>query len=257
VKLAGQVCVVTGGAHGIGRALCVRFAREGASVVVADRDGAGAAEVAALANGSAAVTDVSSEAAIAELVGRTLALHGRIDLFASNAGIASSGGAEAGDSEWQRSWDVNVMAHVWAARHVLPSMLARKQGTLLATASAAGLLSSIGSAPYAVTKHAAVAFAEWLSITYGDQGIRVFCLCPQGVRTDMLAQASKEPGGQAVIASGRVLEPEEVVRGLEGGRFLILPHPEVATFMQHRASDHERWLAAMRALQSRVSAPKA
>ncbi len=258
MKLAGQVCVVTGGAHGIGRALCVRFAQEGATVVVADRDGAGAAEVAALIHGSAAATDVSREAEIAELVQTSLARHGRIDLFASNAGIASNGGAEAKDAEWQRSWEVNVMAHVWAARHVLPSMLARKQGYLLATASAAGLLSSIGSAPYAVTKHAAVAFAEWLSITHGDQGIRVSCLCPQGVRTDMLAQVSKEPGGQAVIASGRVLEPEEVadavVRGLADERFLILPHPEVATFMQHRASDHERWLSAMRSLQRRVGA---
>ncbi len=137
-------------------------------------------------------------------------------------------------------------------------MLARKEGYLLATASAAGLLTSIGSAPYAVTKHAAVAFAEWLAITYGEQGIRVSCLCPQGVRTDRLAQASAEPGGQAVIASGPVLEPEEVaeatVRGLEGERFLILPHPEVATFMQRRAQDHERWLAAMRGLQRKVMA---
>jgi len=258
VKLAGKVCVVTGGAHGIGRALCLRFAQEGATVVVADRDGKGAAEVAAMVSGSAAATDVSREAEIARLVQSTLAERGRVDLFVSNAGVAASGGPEAPDGEWQRSWDVNLMAHVWAARHVLPSMLARKEGYLLATASAAGLLTSIGSAPYAVTKHAAVAFAEWLAITYGEQGIRVSCLCPQGVRTDMLAQASAEPGGQAVIASGPVLEPEEVaeatVRGLEGERFLILPHPEVATFMQRRAQDHERWLAAMRGLQRKVMA---
>jgi len=149
------------------------------------------------------------------------------------------------------------MAHVWAARHVLPSMLLRKEGYLLTTASAAGLLSSIGSAPYAVTKHGAVAFAEWLAITYGDQGIRVSCLCPQGVRTEMLAQTATEPGGKAVIASGRVLEPEEVaeatVRGILDERFLILPHPEVAAFMRHKAADHERWLAAMRRLQREVA----
>jgi NAD(P)-dependent dehydrogenase (short-subunit alcohol dehydrogenase family) len=257
VNLAGKVCVVTGAARGIGRALCVRFAKEGAAIVAADRDAAGAAEVAALSGGDAATTDVSREADIAALVASTLARRGRIDLFVSNAGIVAGGGAETPDADWQRIWLVNVMAHVWAARHVLPSMLLRKEGYLLATASAAGLLSSIGSAPYAVTKHGAVAFAEWLAITYGDQGIRVSCLCPQGVRTDLLARTAADPGGKAVIASGRVLEPEEVaeatVRGILDERFLILPHPEVAAFMRHRATDHERWLAAMRRLQREVA----
>jgi NAD(P)-dependent dehydrogenase (short-subunit alcohol dehydrogenase family) len=256
MNLSGKVCVVTGAAHGIGRALCVRFAKEGALIVAADRDAAGAEEVARLTGGEAAATDVSREADIAALVRSTLSRRGRIDLFVSNAGIAASGGPEAPDADWQRLWSVNVMAHVWAARHALPSMLARGEGYLLATASAAGLLSSIGSAPYAVTKHAAVAFAEWLAITYGDQGIRVSCLCPQGVRTDLLAQVSGQPGGKAILASGRVLEPEEVaeatVQGLAGERFLILPHPEVAAFMRHRATDHERWLAAMRGLQREV-----
>jgi NAD(P)-dependent dehydrogenase (short-subunit alcohol dehydrogenase family) len=256
MNLSGKVCVVTGAAHGIGRALCVRFAKEGALIVAADRDAAGAEEVARLTGGEAAATDVSREADIAALVRSTLSRRGRIDLFVSNAGIAASGGPEAPDTDWQRLWSVNVMAHVWAARHALPSMLARREGYLLATASAAGLLSSIGSAPYAVTKHAAVAFAEWLAITYGDQGIRVSCLCPQGVRTDLLAQVSGQPGGKAILASGRVLEPEEVaeatVQGLAGERFLILPHPEVAAFMRHRATDHERWLAAMRGLQREV-----
>jgi NAD(P)-dependent dehydrogenase (short-subunit alcohol dehydrogenase family) len=256
MNLSGKVCVVTGAAHGIGRALCVRFAKEGALIVAADRDAAGAEEVARLTGGEAAATDVSREADIAALVRSTLSRRGRIDLFVSNAGIAASGGPEAPDADWQRLWSVNVMAHVWAARHALPSMLARREGYLLATASAAGLLSSIGSAPYAVTKHAAVAFAEWLAITYGDQGIRVSCLCPQGVRTDLLAQVSGQPGGKAILASGRVLEPEEVaeatVQGLAGERFLILPHPEVAAFMRHRATDHERWLAAMRGLQREV-----
>ena len=261
MKLKGRICVVTGGAHGIGRALCVRFAQEGARVVVADRDGKGAAEVAALAQGTAATCDVSREAEIAALVQSTLLQHGRVDLFVSNAGIVASGGAEASDAEWLRSWNVNFMSHVWAARHLLPSMLARKEGYLLSTASAAGLLTSIGSAPYAATKHAAVAFAEWLTITHGNDGIRVSCLCPQGVQTDLLAQAVAAPGGRAVLAAGAVLSPEQVaeatVQGLADERFLILPHPEVATYMARRAQDHERWLASMRSLQRKVTAPPA
>ena len=259
MKLAGKICVVTGGAHGIGRALCVRFAAEGAVVIVADRDGKGAAEVAALVKGTAATCDVSREADLAALVQSALLQHGRIDLFVSNAGIVAGGGAEAPDAGWQRSWEVNLMAHVWAARHVLPSMLLRKEGYLLSTASAAGLLTSLGAAPYAVTKHAAVAFAEWLSITHADQGIRVSCLCPQGVRTDLLAEAVAQPAGKAVLAAGAVLEPEQVaeatVQGLADERFLILPHPEVATYLQRRAQDHERWLASLRSLQRKLGAP--
>jgi NAD(P)-dependent dehydrogenase (short-subunit alcohol dehydrogenase family) len=257
MKLAGRVCVVTGGASGIGRALCLKFAQEGATVVVADRDAALAAEVAALAKATSAACDVSKESEIAALVQSTLQSHGRIDLFASNAGIAAGGGAEAPDAEWQRSWDINVMAHVWAARHVLPSMLARKEGYLLATASAAGLLTSLGAAPYAATKHAAVAFAEWLSMTHHEQGIRVSCLCPQGVQTNMLEQAIAMPAGRAILAAGAVLTPAQVadatVQGLADERFLILPHPEVALYMQRRAQDHERWLASMRSLQRKAS----
>ena len=257
MKLKDKICVVTGGAHGIGRALCLRFAQEGARLVVADRDGQGASAVAALVQGTAATCDVSREPEIAALVQSALAQHGRVDLFVSNAGIVASGGAEASDAEWLRSWNVNLMAHVWAARHLLPSMRARKEGYLLATASAAGLLTSIGSAPYAVTKHAAVAFAEWLSITHGDEGIRVSCLCPQGVDTDLLAQVSGEPGGRAIRAAGAVLSPERVaevtVQGLADERFLILPHPEVATYLQRRVQDHERWLASMRGLQRKVT----
>ena len=269
MKLQGKVCVVTGGAHGIGRALCERFVAEGAAaVVVSDRDGDAAREVASRLRGlapkaaagvaQAVVTDVSQEREIAALVQATLAAHGRIDLFVSNAGIAVGGGAEAPDADWQRAWDVNVMAHVWGARHVLPSMLARGEGYLLATASAAGLLTSLGAAPYAATKHAAVAFAEWLSITHRDAGIKVSCLCPQGVKTNLLTDAAKDLAGRAVIASGPLLSPEQVaeatVRGLEAERFLILPHPEVAEYVKHRALDQERWLAGMRSFLRKLKA---
>jgi NAD(P)-dependent dehydrogenase (short-subunit alcohol dehydrogenase family) len=257
MKLNGKVCVVTGGGSGIGRALSLRFAQEGAIVVVADLDARLAAEIAALAKATSFACDVSKESDIAALVDSTIKAHGRIDLFASNAGIAVGGGAEAPDSDWQRSWEVNFMAHVWAARHVLPSMLARKEGYLLTTASAAGLLTSLGAAPYAVTKHAAVAFAEWLSMTHHDQGIRVSCLCPQGVQTNMLKQAISEPLGRSILAAGAVLTPEQVadvtVQGLADERFLILPHPEVTKYMQYRAQGHERWLSAMRDLQAKMS----
>jgi NAD(P)-dependent dehydrogenase (short-subunit alcohol dehydrogenase family) len=245
MKLKDKVCVVTGGAHGIGRALSERFVLEGAlAVVVADQDFAAAALV-----GEAALCDVSREADVQALIEQTLAKYGRIDLFVSNAGIARGGGAEAPDESWEQSWHVNVMAHVWAARHV---------GYLLATASAAGLLTSIGSAPYAATKHAAVAFAEWLSITHHEQGIRVSCLCPQGVNTELLNQAVREPAGKAVLMAGAVLEPEQVaectVRALEEERFLILPHPEVTAYVNRKAQEHERWLASMRSLQRKVLA---
>jgi NAD(P)-dependent dehydrogenase (short-subunit alcohol dehydrogenase family) len=257
MKLNGKVCIVTGGANGIGRALALRFAQEGGIVIVADRDAGKAAEVAAQAKATSVACDVSKESDIEALVQSTLKAHGRIDLFASNAGIATAGGAEDSNADWQRSWDVNLMAHVWAARHVLPSMIARKEGYLLNTASAAGLLTSLGAAAYAATKHAAVAFAEWLSMTHHDQGIRVSCLCPQGVQTNMLAEAVRSNLGKAILASGTVLTPEQVadvvVQGLADERFLILPHPEVAKYMQHRALDHERWMAGMRGLQRKMS----
>src|SRR5579862_3221849 len=187
MNLKDKVAVVTGGASGIGRALCRRFAAEGArGVVVADVDAAGAEKVAHEVGGLAVRVDVSREGDLVELAARATAAYGAIDLFCSNAGIILEGGVETSDSEWQRIWGINFMAHVYAARAVLPGMLARGEGYLLQTASAAGLLTQIGSAPYAVTKHAAVAFAEWLAVTYGDRGIRVSCLCPQGVRTKML-----------------------------------------------------------------------
>jgi NAD(P)-dependent dehydrogenase (short-subunit alcohol dehydrogenase family) len=253
MELADKVVVVTGGASGIGRALSLRFAAEGArAVAVADRDADGAQQVAAEigARAIAVPTDVSDEADVRRLVEVTEEAHGPIDLFCSNAGIATGGGVEATNDEWQRIWDINVMAHVFAARAVLPGMLARGEGYLLNTASAAGLLTQIGSAPYAVTKHAAVALAEWLSITHGDAGIRVSCLCPQGVRTPMLGD------GGALLGPGAI-EPEQVadavVAGLRAEEFLILPHPEVREYFRRKGDDYERWLKGMRRLQSRVS----
>ncbi|HXG66080.1 MAG TPA: SDR family oxidoreductase [Blastocatellia bacterium] len=254
MKLEGKVAVVTGGGNGIGRALCVRFAAEGArGVVVADLDEPAAAQVAEEIGGVAVKTDVAVEADIVRLVERATAEFGQIDLFCSNAGIGADGGVEAANAAWQRIWEVNLMAHVYAARAVLPAMLERGEGYLLQTASAAGLLTQIGSAPYSVTKHAAVALAEWLAITYGDAGIKVSCLCPQGVRTNMLREAEKGLG--AFLSEGAVAPEdvaEAVIAGLEAERFLILPHPEVGEFFRRKADDYDRWLRGMRRLQKKV-----
>ena len=256
MNLRDKVVVVTGGAHGIGRALCLRFAAEGArGVVAADADADRASAVAREVGGLAVPTDVRSESGVMRLVERATAAYGAIDLFCSNAGIIIEGGIEVPDAEWQRIWEINVRAHLYAARAVLPGMLARGQGYLLQTVSAAGLLSQIGSAPYSVTKHAALALAEWLAITYGEAGIRVSCLCPQGVRTRMLAEAS---GGMGELLRGGALEPAQVadavIAGLADERFLILPHPEVAEFFRRKGADYERWLRGMRRLQARMSA---
>lgn len=258
MELDGKVVVVTGGANGIGKACATRFSAEGARVVVADLDGA-ATKAAADAIGALGIaTDVSVEADIRHLVSETEKQLGPIDLFHSNAGIGVSGGIDASDEEWQRIWDVNLMAHVYATRAVLPSMLDRGEGYLLSTASAAGLLTNIGNASYSVTKHAAVALAEWLSITYGDQGIKVSCLCPQGVATNMLLGGRDvgDPGASAVMAAADVLQPEEVadavVEGIRAERFLILPHREVEQYFQRKANDYDRWLGGMRRLQARV-----
>jgi NAD(P)-dependent dehydrogenase (short-subunit alcohol dehydrogenase family) len=253
MRLQDKVVVVTGGANGIGRALCRRFAAEGAKVTIADLKADAATALAGEIGATAIPVDVSSEAQVALLVHQVTRQHGAIDLFCSNAGVGAKGGLDASDEIWQRSWQINVMAHFYAARAVLPGMLARGQGYLLQTVSAAGLLTQLGSAPYAVTKHAALALAEWLSITYGDQGIRVSALCPQGVRTDMLRRA--EFGGGSFLLE-TALEPEQVaeavVQGLEAERFLILPHPEVAEYFQRKAGDYERWLRGMRRLQANM-----
>jgi NAD(P)-dependent dehydrogenase (short-subunit alcohol dehydrogenase family) len=261
MELQDKVCVVTGGAGGIGSALCRRFAAEGArAVVVADLEGEAALRVADdIGERAMAVsTDVAVEADIEALVERTIERFGPIDLFCSNAGIGIGGGVDATNEEWQRIWDINLMAHVYAARHLLPGMLARGEGYIVATASAAGLLTQIGSAPYAVTKHAAVALAEWLAIAHGDAGIKVSCLCPQGVRTPMLLAGLDDEAASAVLASGGMLEPDDVadavVQAIRDERFLILPHPEVAEYMKRKADDPDRWLAGMRRLQARVAA---
>ena len=247
-----RVCVVTGGASGIGRALAARFASDGArAVVVVDRDADGAREVAGFVGGLGMAADVAREDDIRRVIDDTEARCGPIDLFCSNAGILVAGGPEVPTDEWQRIWEVNVMAHVLAARHLVPRMLERGGGYLLQTASAAGLLSQVGSAPYAVTKHAAVAFAEWLAITYGDRGLRVSVLCPQAVRT---AMTDGIPNGGVAGVDG-MLEPEgiadAVVEGLADERFLILPHPTVAEYVRRKAEDVERWLRGMRRLQAR------
>ena len=252
MELKDKVVVVTGGASGIGRALCKRFAQDGArGIVVSDLDGAGAERTAAETGGVAVQSDVAREGDVQALVARALAEFGHIDLFCSNAGIAIDGGVEVPDSEWRRIIDVNFMAHLYAARAVLPGMLSRKQGYILATASAAGLLTQIGSAPYAVTKHMAVAFAEWISMTHGDEGIKVSCLCPQGVRTGMLNESS----GPAFLLAGAIEADEvaaAVVQGLRDECFLILPHPEVKTYFERKAGDYDRWLRGMRRLQARI-----
>ncbi len=248
MELKDKIIVVTGGASGIGREMCRRFTREGArKVVVADLNGDGAKAVAAEIGSVGHAVDVRNEQDLINLIDDTEGQFGPIDLFCSNAGIGIGKDIFESDEVWQTIWEVNTMSHVWAARHLVPRMIARGGGYLLNTASAAGLLSQIGSATYAVTKHAAVALAEWLSITYGDQGIKVSVLCPQAVRTAMTAD------GPGVAGVDGMIEPEDavnaVVETLREERFLVLPHPEVAEYMQRKTADYDRWLKGMRRLQ--------
>jgi NAD(P)-dependent dehydrogenase (short-subunit alcohol dehydrogenase family) len=257
VDLKDRVVVVTGAARGIGRALARRFMSEAPrAVVVADLDAARLEEVAAAIGATAIACDVSREDDIARLAQEVENAHGRIDIFCSNAGIAVGGGPEATNDEWQRIWDVNVMSHVYVARHVLPGMLRRHEGYLIGTVSAAGLLNHVFAAPYGATKAAALSLFEWLSIAHGDDGIRVSCLCPQGVKTDML-EAERSRLGMDFLTSG-ALEPEAVadavVQGIAEERFLILPHPEVGEFFRRKADDYDRWLRGMRRLRARLVA---
>lgn len=269
MQLADKVCVVTGGASGIGRALAERFADEGAAgVVVADLDEVGAlrvaAEIGARHRGRAVgvACDVARTEDNVLLVDRATAAFGPVDLFCANAGVGVGTDEQTSEDVWDVALGVNVRAHVHAARLLVPEWLERGTGWFLSTASAAGLLTQIGSAPYSVSKHAAVAFAEWLAVTYGDRGIGVSCLCPMGVDTRLLQDGLGADGGadvaaRAVTAAGAVLTPQEVadvvVAALGDERFLILPHPEVLTFAQRRAGDPERWLAGMRRLRAQLA----
>jgi len=250
MKLKDKVAVITGGASGIGRAMAIRFLAEGArQVVISDINADGLQAVADEIGALAIPADVSKEDEVINLIKTSEDKFGQIDLLCSNAGIGTAGGTEVANDEWQRIWDINLMAHVYAARAALPAMIARGEGYLLNTSSAAGLLTQIGSAPYAVTKHAAVGLAEWLSITHGQQGIKVSVLCPQAVRT---AMTSGSDGGVAGVDG--MMEPEElcdtVIEALEEERFLVLPHEEVLTYMQRKTSDYDRWLNGMRRLQA-------
>lgn len=256
MEIKNKIVVVTGAASGIGRALAHRFTHEGAKrVIIADIDAVGLAQVAHDTGALAVRTDVSQEAHIQHLIHHTEANAGPIDLYCSNAGIGLDGGEEVPDSGWQRIWNINVMSHIWASRVLVPLMLERKGGYFLPTVSAAGLLTQIGSAPYAVTKHAALSFAEWLSVTYGDQGLKVSALCPQGVKTAMLL--TPEPHSGTFLLEGAI-EPEvvaeAVIQGLATEQFLILPHPEVADYVNRKANDRDRWIRGMRRLQAKIKA---
>jgi NAD(P)-dependent dehydrogenase (short-subunit alcohol dehydrogenase family) len=265
VELTGRTVVVTGGASGIGKAMAERFAMEAAQgVVVADIDEAGAQAVADGIAGAAIGVgcDVTDEAAVNALIDQAESEFGNVDIFCANAGIGLGSRLDASDEEWKQVMDVNVMAHVYAARRLVPEWLERGEGYFVSTASAAGMLSQIGDITYTVSKHGAVAFAEWLAITYGDHGLRVSCLCPMGVKTPLvmggLAMEGPEGlGARVVAASGDLLEPDDVagdvVEAMRDERFLILPHPEVLKFMQNKTGDYERWLAGMRRIQAQIA----
>ena len=256
--LQDKITVVTGAGSGIGRSLAIRFAEKGArAVVCTDLNADNAAETAEMIGkaGTSAALDVGDEAAIEALVAETEATVGGIDIFVSNAGYGQSGGLSLATEDWQRMMNVHAWSHLAAARAVVPGMVQRGGGYLLSTASAAGLLTQINSGPYAVSKHAAVALAEWISINYGDQGISVSVLCPQAVRTNILGPAAKRPNSTQASADG-VLEPEFVadacIQAMEEGRFLVLPHPEVETYFQRKANDYDRWLGGMRRFKDRL-----
>lgn len=248
MELKDKIIVVTGAASGIGKAMAIRFAAEGAKkVVCVDLNETGAAEVAKGIDGLAIGVNVAVEDEIAAMIERVESEVGPIDLFCSNAGILTAGGVEVANDDWQRIWDVNVMSHVWAARHLVPRMAARGGGYLLNTASAAGLLNQVGSAPYGVTKHAAVGLAEWLALTHGDDGIKVSVLCPQAVRSEMTRGRE-----ESVAALDGMLEPEPVadacVETIRNETFLVLPHPEVLNYMRKKTDNYDRWIGGMRKL---------
>jgi NAD(P)-dependent dehydrogenase (short-subunit alcohol dehydrogenase family) len=268
VDVSGKVAVVTGGGGGIGSALSRALVAAGARVVVSDLVGDKAQRTVDVIEQSAPgqsvsfAGDTADEAVIAKLIAQAESSFGPVDMFFANAGVPGSGGIDTTEEAWETTISVNVLAHVRAAKLLIPGWLERGSGYFVATASAAGVLSQIGSAPYSVTKHAAVAFAEWLSITYGDRGVGVSCLCPMGVNTDMLnaglapGEGEGRKGARVVAAAGAVIEPDEVaecvLRAIDDEHFLILPHPEVGEFIRRKASDHDRWIKGMRRLQARV-----
>ncbi|UYP19556.1 SDR family oxidoreductase [Rhodococcus sp. Z13] len=262
MRIEGSVAVVTGGGNGIGRALASGLVDRGARVVVADLDGAAAQKVAddidARTPGSAVAVaaDVSDEDRIREILARAESEFGPVDLYFANAGVAGRPGLDIDESVWEQAFDVNLRAHIRAAKLLVPDWVERGQGYFVSTASAAGLLTQIGAAAYSVTKHAAVGFAEWLSVTYGDRGVRVSCLCPMGVDT-VLLHAGEESGSslgelatRAVVSAGAVLTPEQVAEAvfaaMDEERFLILPHPEVLEMYRHKGADYDRWIRGMR-----------
>ncbi len=251
-SLTGAGVVVTGAGSGIGAALARRFAAEGARVVVNDIDAGAVAQVAASCGATAAPGDAASADGVAALVTAARRALGEIDLFCANAGVARGDGVGE-DLDWEASWQVNVMAHVRAARALLPAWLERGRGHLICTVSAAGLLTMLGAAPYSATKHAALGFAEWLAATYAHRGITVQAICPQGVQTPMLHTS---PPGAGLILGASAITPEAaadaVLAGIAEGRFLILPHPEVAAMYAGRATDPDRWLRGMNKLQRKI-----
>jgi NAD(P)-dependent dehydrogenase (short-subunit alcohol dehydrogenase family) len=252
VEATGKHIVITGAAGGIGRALARRFAEERPShLTLADRDLDGTKTVAEPLGALAVELDAGEEQSVESLIEQATAAGGPVDIFISNAGVPGAmGGPEATDEVWDEAWRVNVMSHVWASRALLPGMLERKEGYLINTASAAGLLTQVSSLVYSVTKHAAVSLAEWMSIEYADRGVRVSCICPQGVRTPMLELAMEDAAGAAALNAGGLIEPEDVadavIEGIRAERMLILPHENVAGFMALKGSDPERWLRGMR-----------
>jgi NAD(P)-dependent dehydrogenase (short-subunit alcohol dehydrogenase family) len=254
MELTDRNIVITGAGSGIGAAVARRFRAEGPrQLVLADLDRESVRGVADELGAVAVKADVGSEHDILALIERAREVAGPVDLFFSNAGVPGPpGGPDAPDEEWERAWRVNVMAHVWAARALLPEMIERGDGYLVSTASAAGVLTQVGALVYSVTKHAAVAVAEWLSITYGDAGVKVSCVCPMAVRTPMLEMALEDPVGAAALLADEPLEPEDVAEAVLAGireeRLLIFPNQPLGQYFAFKATDNERWLAGMRRL---------
>ncbi len=263
MKVSGKVAVVTGGGGGIGAALAAGLAGQGAHVVVADLDAERTGQVATAVGGIAVPGDVSRVEVLEKIIATAESEYGPVDLFFANAGIIGEPGIGDSDEEWQRTLDINVLAHIRAARLLMPGWIERGSGYFVSTASAAGLLTQIAAAQYSVTKHAAVGFSEWLSVTYGDRGIRVSCICPMGVNTDIHNSAlasndqASQLGANVVARAGNVLEPEDVaaitLAAIEQETFLVLPHPEVLEYYRRKGSDYDRWLDGMRRLQREVA----